>query len=382
MTGVTNIWSILIILGATQGLFLSLYLFIKQQNRDANKWIALLLVFVSLHLFEYSADITGFSLEYPVLIAITYPLIFCMGPLYYIYCRHLLDKSYSVSTKTWLHFMPSIGVLLMMLPFYAMPDASKTDFVEGLSEGGRLQVPIEQFIFMGIHVLQTASYVLAAHRFIGTKKRELMGFSSDVLAMKKLEWLSVFNLYFSIYLILYLAVVIILTLIDSYHVEVDYFMLLITSVSIYAIGYSALSKPEVFEPTPEPDVRGKRIGAQPDAAKASELKEKLRQIMEQNKPFLKSDLKLSELADLLSVPAYQLSQLINEEFFVNFYDFVNKYRIEEAKKLLVEDANDFKILAVAFEVGFSSKATFNRAFKKFTDHTPTEFKSKFSSDRS
>lgn len=366
--GTFNIWSIIIILGATQGVFLSLYLFIKQQNRDINKWLALLLAFVSLHLFEYSADITGLSLRFPVVIALTYPLLFCMGPLYYIYCRLLLDKSYSVGAKTWLHFVPSVGVLMMMLPFYLMPNASKISFIEGLSEGGRLQIPLEQFIFMGIHVLQTAVYVMASHRFVRTKRRELMGFSSDVVAMKKLEWLSAFSLCFSIYLVLYLAVVIILTLVDSYHIEVDYFVLLITSVSIYVIGYSALSQPEVFEPTPEPDGKGKRIGTQP------ELKERLQQVMMQDKPFLKSDLKLSELADLLSVPPYQLSQLINDELLVNFYDFVNKYRIDEAKKLLVEDTNNFKILAVAFEVGFNSKATFNRAFKKFTDYTPSEFR--------
>ena len=99
--------------------------------------------------------------------------------------------------------------------------------------------------------------------------------------------------------------------------------------------------------------------------------------METNKPYLKSDLKISELANSLSVPYHQLSQLINDEFLVNFYDFTNKYRVEDAKKLLIEDNRNYKILAIAYEVGFNSKATFNRVFKKFTDHTPSEFKEKF-----
>ena len=62
---------------------------------------------------------------------------------------------------------------------------------------------------------------------------------------------------------------------------------------------------------------------------------------------------------------------------VNFYDFINKYRVEEAKKLLIEDIHNYKILAIAYEVGFNSKATFNRVFKKFTELTPSEFKEKF-----
>ena len=101
--------------------------------------------------------------------------------------------------------------------------------------------------------------------------------------------------------------------------------------------------------------------------------------MDSNKPYLKNDLKISELADALAVPAYHLSQVINDEFLVNFYDFINKYRVEEAKKLLIEDNRNYKILAIAYEVGFNSKATFNRVFKKFTDLTPSEFKEKFSS---
>ena len=99
--------------------------------------------------------------------------------------------------------------------------------------------------------------------------------------------------------------------------------------------------------------------------------------MERNKPYLKSDLKISKLAELLSVQPYQLSQVINDEFLVSFYDFTNQYQVEEAKRLLVEDSRNYKILAIAYEVGFNSKATLNRVFTKFTDLTPSYYKEKF-----
>jgi AraC-like DNA-binding protein len=70
--------------------------------------------------------------------------------------------------------------------------------------------------------------------------------------------------------------------------------------------------------------------------------------------------------------------LINEEFLVNFYDFVNKYRVEEAKRLLLDNNRNYKIIAIAYEVGFNSKATFNRVFKKFTGLTPSDFKENIS----
>ncbi|HEY5774299.1 MAG TPA: helix-turn-helix domain-containing protein [Chitinophagaceae bacterium] len=385
MSGIQfNIWAIIILFGAAQGLFLAVYLFTKPQNRDANKWLALLLTVISLHLIEYAANIAGATLQYPIFIAITYPLLFCMGPFYYIYCRYLLDKNYSTHFKSALHFLPSLIVLLMMLPFYGMANETKINFITGLSTNGIMKIPSGQLVFMGAHVIQTVTYIFAAYKFIGKKEEELKKFSSDVSVLKKLGWLNAFSLYFSIYLLLYFILVVLLTFINSFQIQLDYILLLITSISIYAIGYSAISNPEIFKTLPEFESQSLELNEVTPASeprnsnKFPELKEKLLQYMDSNKPYLKSDLKISELADSLAVPYYQLSQLINDEFLVNFYDFINKYRVEEAKKLLIEDTKNYKILAIAYEVGFNSKATFNRVFKKFTDLTPSEFKEKFS----
>src|SRR6185295_703509 len=121
MTGASfDIWAILILLGTAQGLFLSFYLFTKPENRNANKWLAFLMTAISLHLFEYGAAISGIVLKYPFLIASTYPLLFCFGPFYYIYCRCLLEKNYKVNIKSLLHFLPPVLVFLLMLPFYTL----------------------------------------------------------------------------------------------------------------------------------------------------------------------------------------------------------------------------------------------------------------------
>jgi len=272
----------------------------------------------------------------------------------------------------------------MMLPFYSMANETKINFITGLSNNGVMKIPTGQLVFMGAHVIQTVTYIFAAYKFIGKKEEELKKFSSDVSVLKKLGWLNAFSLYFSIYLLLYFILVVLLTFINSFQIQLDYILLLITSLSIYAIGYSAISNPEIFKATPEFELQAFELNEEIPASeprnsnKFPELKEKLLQYMDSKKPYLKSDLKISELADSLTVPYYQLSQLINDEFLVNFYDFINKYRVEEAKKLLIEDTKNYKILAIAYEVGFNSKATFNRVFKKFTDLTPSEFKEKFS----
>ena len=236
MTGITfNIWAVIILFGAAQGLFLSIYLFTRSENRNANKWLAFLLTTISLHLFEYGANISGITLQYPFLIASTYPLLFCFGPFYFIYCRYLLDKNYKVSIKSMLHFIPAVLVLLMMLPFYTMPVSQKISFLENLEVNGNLKIPVEQLVFMAIHVAQTAIYIYAAYKFIARKEQELKEFSSDALVVKKISWLNTFSLYFVIYLALYFVLVATLTFINSFQVQIDYVMLLITSLSLYAI---------------------------------------------------------------------------------------------------------------------------------------------------
>ncbi|TAL47100.1 MAG: AraC family transcriptional regulator, partial [Chitinophagaceae bacterium] len=79
----------------------------------------------------------------------------------------------------------------------------------------------------------------------------------------------------------------------------------------------------------------------------------------------------------LQVPAYQVSLALNEGIKKNFYDVINGYRVEEAKRLLLDSkSKNFTILSVGFEAGFNSKTTFNTVFKKFTGVTPTEFREK------
>jgi AraC-like DNA-binding protein len=107
----------------------------------------------------------------------------------------------------------------------------------------------------------------------------------------------------------------------------------------------------------------------------NEILFKLENLMTQEKLFLNSSLNLGEVAQKLSVVPRYLSQVINEIKGQNFYDFVNSYRIEEAKKILSDPAhNSEKILSVLYECGFNSKSVFNTVFKKNTGVTPSEFR--------
>jgi AraC-like DNA-binding protein len=96
--------------------------------------------------------------------------------------------------------------------------------------------------------------------------------------------------------------------------------------------------------------------------------------MKKQRPYLNPKLALQDLADMMNVNLHTLSWIINDGYNKNFFDFVNDYRIEEFKRLAAtEQYKNYTFLAIAMEVGFSSKTTFNRAFKKYTGKTPREF---------
>ncbi|WP_435352800.1 helix-turn-helix domain-containing protein [Emticicia sp. SJ17W-69] len=104
------------------------------------------------------------------------------------------------------------------------------------------------------------------------------------------------------------------------------------------------------------------------------MKLKIEKIMLQDKLYLEPELSLSDLALKLKTNTSVLSSAINSNFGKNFNDFVNEYRVEEFKKQIKLSENQhYTLLAIAFDCGFNSKATFNRAFKKFTGQAPSRF---------
>ncbi len=104
------------------------------------------------------------------------------------------------------------------------------------------------------------------------------------------------------------------------------------------------------------------------------IMEQLLQYMKEERPYLDTELSLQSLSKQIGIKPYQLSEVLSLGLSNNFYGFVNLYRVEVAKKILKNDTENLTMLAVAFDAGFNSKASFNRVFKNVTGVTPTFFK--------
>jgi AraC-like DNA-binding protein len=155
---------------------------------------------------------------------------------------------------------------------------------------------------------------------------------------------------------------------------------------VYAIGYMGLRQPEIFrfersrtgpatiaEPAEKPDVRYARSGL--SGGEASELKTSLLTLMTAERPYRDPDLTLPLLAERLSTTPHKLSEVLNAELSQTFYDFVNRYRVEDVQRRLGDpESKHLKMLALAMDAGFASKSTFNEVFKKQTGQTPSTYR--------
>lgn len=100
----------------------------------------------------------------------------------------------------------------------------------------------------------------------------------------------------------------------------------------------------------------------------------LKALMEEKKVYKDEGVSLKSLSLQLNINDRYLSHLINERLKKSFFDLINHYRVEEAKRMLVVDNDRKNVLEIAYEVGFNTKSAFNRAFKKHTSMTPTQFR--------
>jgi len=154
---------------------------------------------------------------------------------------------------------------------------------------------------------------------------------------------------------------------------------IVFSISVFALGYKGILQKEIFytnEATASTDTSITNAQLRPD----QQLIDKLVVFMVDKKSYLDPELTLSNLARDFGISRSQLSQLINQGLGENFYDFVNKYRVEEVKRLMTDPkAGNYNLLGIALEAGFKSKSTFNLIFKRFTGLTPTEYKKNLTS---
>ncbi|MCK5207433.1 MAG: helix-turn-helix transcriptional regulator [Cyclobacteriaceae bacterium] len=374
----------IITIGFIQAFFFTILALTKKNKEVTDYILAFLFLTLCYQLGVNYVMLSDYKYQFPHLIGTSGPLSLMYGPLLFFFIKNYISEKHIFKPKYLLHFLPFIANhTYNFVYFYFQTGGQKIkDFEEIIA--GKPDFDISIFLILRslsplIYCIWSI-YVLKVHR---KNLKKLYSFTSDKL---KLEWL--WYLTWSMFIVG--ASALILNLIIVFFDVADWvqlrkMILVIATFWVFFLGYYSIKKTPFYRSfhidgldTLELDY----VMKQPEKyektrLKAEEvpgLKKKLLDYLEESKPYLNKNLTIGELADSIEVPAYQLSQLINDQLDKSFFELINSYRVQEVKLRFFEPKyRNLTLLGIAMECGFNSKASFHRIFKQLTNQTPTEY---------
>lgn len=329
-------------LGAFNGLLISLYFLIFARPRHlSNYFLGGLLLMLSTRIgksvfFYFNPDLAKIYLQ------IGLSACFFIGPFLFLYVRSIVDAERS--KNLWKFLLPPLFVIAMVLgwmyPYESHPEIWRQHFI--------INIYRQWLVFL----------ILSGLSLFGTFKK---AFDKTQKLDRKEVWvmsvfLGVFAIWFAYFTSRY----------TSYIVgALSFSFVLYSSIFVF---FANRGKKPLIPPTSKPKYANKKIEDQ----EAQAILKKIEKVMLEEQAYKNPNLTLPKLAKQLNISTHMLSQLLNDKLEKSFPNFINEYRIEEAKRIL-QDEPHLKIEVVAEQCGFNSNSTFYAAFKKFTDTTPARY---------
>lgn len=327
-------------------------------------------------IFYTEFDISGIWKSHSWILNFIVPFNMSLGPLIYLYSRSLIFEEKSITRKSYLHFLPVLIDLKRQIIFlFYFTGLLSVPFIQNfyfLAATQRFLLSPNLFrVLPGF--ISCSIYCGLTYRTINTHL-ESIELSADKLT--DLKWIGKLMQLLSILLGVWLITIIV----DFFPGKIPsyswtrYLLGLPAIVFVYWLGVTTFLRQNKMQARDIEAYNKKVTKAYFQPWQADHFVQKLNQLMQDQKLYLDPLLKLDSVSARSSIPEKQISYLLNQHMGKNFNDFVNSYRIEEAKKKLSDPAcNKFTISAIAFDCGFNSLATFQRAFKQFTGITPSQY---------
>jgi len=391
-----NLFSIVLLLGAAHGLFLALALLhAPTGNVIAHRMLAIIILILALDLGNEFLYQSYYYVQLPYLIWIDDPLEFLYGPLalFYVQAQTSAGNFRLSLDKLW-HFVPVVFAAILGIPFYSLNAAAKLEFIyaETIPVGAELALDGQELMVL-MFLVQFAAYLILGIRELVLHARRIRDHFSYT---ERINLVCLRNFYLFL-ILMYLLFVLIVFSPQSFEIsnQANDFLYLLTVVAFYAMGYQGLRQPVIFvraqhelnEQAQHNDRFDDKAGAAPiekvDKYKTSALDDNTSQLllqelltyMDNERPYLNCKLTLPGLASQIGISTNYLSQVVNEQLNVNFFDFINQYRIDEARQSLADPENyKVNVLTIALNAGFKSKTAFYTAFKKHTGLTPNHYR--------
>jgi AraC-like DNA-binding protein len=369
-----DIFSVVFLLGAIQGLILALYLFFSRNDkRQAKYFLGSLILALSYDMFETALSAQRIRLFTTDLFA--YSLWFTLGPSLYLAIRTSINPDHIPRRTVFLHYLPALADFVVSAFIFAL--RFKEFFGHNLS--------LETFIAINrTHLISTRLlmvvvfwiyFLFAAGEYRNFERSVADAGSRPSEGERGIikKWLRSF-----LYVCFFIAIVWTATIFGVVFFErerVLYFyypLELLLAFLVYWIGFTSYHRIKIIYLNEQKNTR--QYFNKLSSAEIEDVVAALTKAMTVEKIYLDPELTLPKLSAHLNLPPKTISAILNQHLQIGFNDYVNSFRVEEVKRRLSDSQNDNStILAVAFDSGFNSLATFQRVFKNSTGLTPKQF---------
>ncbi|MEM6802934.1 MAG: AraC family transcriptional regulator, partial [Bacteroidota bacterium] len=302
-----------------------------------------------------------------------------MAPLIYLYVRSVVQAPFNWRKKDSLHFI-AVGLYIGYRIFLYLFDVNQEGFESGY-EGVLMQsfhssyfLPFYEWLSFSFNLL----YLAFSFQLYFNYRKKIEAFFSNTYKVE-LNWLAHF-LYIYSFLFVYATIC---SWVDMIVFELSYkqwwWVNFFSAIAIVYLGIRAyftdIQKLQGL--TFDLDKTAHTPVDLPKEIKEDYLpqQQKIEEYIEEEKVHLNPNLTLKDLAKGTGMSLHDVSEVINSGIGVSFKEYINGFRVEEVKKMLLNTKYDhLSLLAIAYDCGFNSKATFNRVFKAKTGKTPSEYK--------
>lgn len=393
-----NFYSSLLLVTFLQGAIYCFLLLKKgiQTGNKSNFWLSLFVFLCSLYIAPWMLGFAGWYDNQPYrdfMFYTPFQHLFFIGPIIYFYTQSLLNQSFKFNKKHLIHLIPGVLYLiynliiwvydkLILKEYYFYENGIDKDFDSWHQISGQ----ISMFVYFILSLLYYNRY-----------KKIIVQVASNVDTVL-FKWIKNYLIAFLIMLLLPHVFDIIIYFYPSANSYKDGWWFYLTfSLVLYYIAVTGYSnsvhskigfRMSVFDSKPilllnsfqnlekienVIEIDYEDVGT----TKLIEIelwKQKIETLIQSEKLYENPELSLTEVARKLQTNTSIISKAINQGFAMNFNDFINKYRIEAVKKKFTNgEHKKSTLLGIAYDCGFNSKATFNRAFKKNTGFSPKDY---------
>lgn len=354
------------LIGMVQALFFMVIVLLKKEKQLKDYLLLSFFFFIGCELsYRYLLKVNVAYFNSPVVL---YDIIYwaMFGPVLFFYIKSVINKNFKFKIQDLIHLIPLIISLLSVLN-YLTDRNNYTSFIEYYNlQTGLIKVGLLLWEFT------SAAYILYALIILFNHRVRVKNYFSNI-EKKKLSWLLFLTLGFAIYIYSSYGYWI---LRDLFNIQMKFrfidILALLLTIYVFGLGVFGYKQDGIFFEKELLTINKELpVSRKPKYQKTGltvnekeELNQKLIEVMQNERPFLESEITINNLADQVGTSIHKLSQLINEEHKKNFFDFINSYRIDEVKKLLSDSTiNDQKIESLAYDCGFNSKSSFMQSLK-------------------